>query len=31
VIIDVWSRSRTFEKVLSRARDVLNTVEWENA
>jgi hypothetical protein len=31
VIIDVWSRSRTFEKVLSRARDVLNTVVWENA
>jgi hypothetical protein len=31
VIIDVWSPSRTFEKVLSTARDVLNTVEWERA
>jgi hypothetical protein len=31
VIIDVWSRSRTFEKALTKANDVLNTVEWEGA
>lgn len=29
VIIDVWSRPETFEKVLPEAQDVLETVEWE--
>jgi hypothetical protein len=28
VIVDAWSRSGTFEKVLPEAREVLDTVEW---
>jgi hypothetical protein len=31
VIIDVWSSSGTFEKVLPEAKEVLDTVEWEGA
>ena len=31
VIIDVWSSSETFEKVLPDAQKVLDTVEWEGA
>ena len=31
VLIDVWSGSETFEKVLPEAREVLSTVEWEGA
>lgn len=29
VIIDVWSGSETFEKVLPESQRVLETVEWE--
>ncbi len=31
VIIDIWSGSGTFEKVLPDAKEVLDTVEWEDA
>jgi hypothetical protein len=30
MIIDVWSGSGTFEKVLPDAKEVLDTVEWED-
>jgi len=31
MIIDVWSRSGTFESALSEGKEVLNTVEWAHA
>ena len=31
VIIDVWTGSETFEKILPESQRVLETVEWENA
>jgi hypothetical protein len=31
VVIDVWSSSETFEKVVPEAKQVLDTVEWEGA
>jgi hypothetical protein len=31
VIIDAWSSSGKFEKVLPEAKEVLDTVEWEGA
>jgi hypothetical protein len=31
VIVDVYSRSETFEKLLPKAKEVLKTVEWEGA
>lgn len=31
VIVDLYSRSETFEKLLPKAQEVLKTVEWEDA